>query len=143
MSDKDNLFSVLGNLRSADETLDTLRRKREITDNILENNSKLQEQDLSGQYWYDAEQGAFKDDATDTDYADAVEAEWDLGAADTPRGLTGAYNRKRFLDRSQSMLSLARTIRGIDNNATLDALAKSAVNTTIVSLVGLKWVVVQ
>tara|TARA_B100000161_G_scaffold23714_1_gene14053 strand:- start:4399 stop:17130 length:12732 start_codon:yes stop_codon:yes gene_type:complete len=126
MSDKDNLFSVLGNLRSADETLDTLRRKREITDNILENNSKLQEQDLSGQYWYDAEQGAFKDDATDTDYADAVEAEWDLGAADTPRGLTGAYNRKRFLDRSQSMLSLARTIRGIDNNATLDALAKSA-----------------
>ena len=131
MSDQDNLFSVLGTLKSTDATIEDMARERAITDNILENQkgrARLDEEQLSGLNWYDQELGHYRDDPTNTDRVDAREAQWDLGAADTVRGLSGAYNRKSFLDKSQSMLTLARSIQGVDNSATLDALHSSAFN---------------
>ncbi len=131
MSDQDNLFSVLGTLKSTDATIEDMARERAITDNILENQkgrARLDEEELSGLNWYDQELGHYRDDPTNTDRVDAREAQWDLGAADTVRGLSGAYNRKSFLDKSQSMLTLARSIQGVDNSATLDALHSSAFN---------------
>ena len=131
MSEQDNLFSVLGTLKTTDATIEDMARERAITDNILENQkgrARVAEEELSGLNWYDQELGHYRDDPTNTDRVDSGEAQWDLGTADTVRGLSGAYNRKSFLDKSQSMLTLARTIQGVDNPATLDALHSQAFN---------------
>ena len=98
------LFNLLDTDSAADKAKAGVQRHSTIMTGIQARGDQSASE-LSGRYYYNPKTAGYEN-ITDDAYAEAVDADRNLGVQDMPVGLSGMKNRKRFLDISQAMLGL-------------------------------------